>query len=93
MKKCSIAYGGGDKATSPFLNPEVDESEYNNEMYGGQKLRENLSLTSVGMIETRAPIGGGKGCIRACMIHLEKEGRIKNVFKNPFRKRKPWKLS
>ncbi len=35
---------------------------------------------------------GAKGCIRACMVHLEEQGRVKNAFKEPFRRRKPWKL-
>ncbi len=35
---------------------------------------------------------GARGCIRACMIHLEEEGRITKTFKNPFRKRKPWRI-
>ena len=35
-------------------------------------------------------ICGGRGCIRACMIHLEKTKRIKNVFHNEFRKRPLW---
>ncbi len=35
---------------------------------------------------------GARGCIRACMIHLEETGRISRTFKNPFRKRKPWKI-
>ena len=35
-------------------------------------------------------IEGGRGCIRACMIHLEKQGKLKNRFKEPFRKRKTW---
>lgn len=37
-------------------------------------------------------IEGARGCIRACMIHLEQTGKIKNTFKNPFRKKAPWKL-
>jgi len=37
-------------------------------------------------------LGGARGCIRACMIHLEKQGKVKNTFKSPFRRRKPWKL-
>lgn len=37
-------------------------------------------------------IGGSRGCTRACMIHLEQQGKLKNVFKQPFRRRKPWKL-
>jgi len=40
-----------------------------------------------------AAIEGGRGCIRACMIHLEETGKIKNTFKTPFRKRKPWRLA
>ena len=35
-------------------------------------------------------ICGGRGCIRACMIHLEKTQRIKNLFHNDFRKRPLW---
>ena len=37
-------------------------------------------------------ICGAKGCIRECMIHLEETKRIGNQFKNPFRKRRPWKI-
>jgi ferredoxin len=37
-------------------------------------------------------ICGGRGCIRACMIHLEQTGRIVNIFKSPFRKRESWRL-
>jgi len=35
-------------------------------------------------------ICGGRGCIRACMINLEKRGVVENKFKTPFRRRKPW---
>jgi hypothetical protein len=30
--------------------------------------------------------------MRECYIHLEKKGVLKNKFKNPFRKNKPWKI-
>ena len=43
------------------------------------------------IIYSRA-IEGARGCIRACMIHLEKEGRIKNKFRTSFRARKPWSM-
>lgn len=36
---------------------------------------------------------GARGCMRACMIHLEEQGKIKNAFKDPFRVRKPWRMS
>lgn len=29
-------------------------------------------------------------CSRACLVHLEKSGKIKNTFANEFRKRSPW---
>ncbi len=35
---------------------------------------------------------GARGCIRACMIHLEEKGVLKNKFERPFRTRKPWRL-
>lgn len=39
-----------------------------------------------------AAICGARGCMRACMIHLEEQGRLENRFRNPFRRRKPWRL-
>jgi ferredoxin len=35
---------------------------------------------------------GGCGCIRECMIHLEQRGVLKNEFKEPFRRKPPWRL-
>ncbi|MFO8081269.1 MAG: hypothetical protein R6V07_13340 [Armatimonadota bacterium] len=37
-------------------------------------------------------ICGSRGCMRACMIHLEERDAIENTFENRFRIRKPWKL-
>lgn len=35
-------------------------------------------------------VEGACGCIRACMIHLEERGKLKNVFENKFRTRPSW---
>ncbi len=35
---------------------------------------------------------GAGGCIRACMMSLEKSGRIEATYNEPFRKRPAWKL-
>jgi ferredoxin len=35
-------------------------------------------------------ICAGRGCIRACMVHLEERGVLRNEFETPFRRRKPW---
>ena len=36
---------------------------------------------------------GAKGCIRACMDALEKSGKIKNTFKNPFYRKQGWTMT
>lgn len=35
---------------------------------------------------------GAKGCIRACMIQLEKRGIIESQYHNDFRQREPWTM-
>ena len=37
-------------------------------------------------------ICGARGCQRACFIHLEEQGKLRNKFHHPFRIRKPWRL-
>ncbi|MFW6438174.1 MAG: hypothetical protein ACOCZ7_04085 [Armatimonadota bacterium] len=37
-------------------------------------------------------IAGSKGCTRACMIHLEEQGKLGNTFKTPFRRKPLWKV-
>ena len=37
-------------------------------------------------------ICGARGCTRACMISLEARGVLKNKFKEPFRRRRPWQV-
>ena len=38
-------------------------------------------------------ICGGRGCIRACLDHLERTGRIATTFRSPFIERPRWKLN
>ncbi len=47
------------------------------------------------MLETTGyfAVCGAKGCIRACMMHLEKTGRIEQTFENEFRRRPEWELN
>lgn len=37
-------------------------------------------------------IEGGSGCIRACMMHLEAQGKLKNKFHEKFRRRPAWSV-
>ena len=86
LLKCSCGYTGGVKETNPFWLGDHDP-EWSKQMDGGYKFTKWR-----GIFGNNPAIEGGRGCIRACMIHLEETGRIKNTFKNPFRKRKPWRL-
>jgi ferredoxin len=42
------------------------------------------------LYRTGQAICGGRGCLRACMMSLEKRGVVKNKFHSEFRRRKPW---
>lgn len=92
--RCSIAYTGGTSETSPFLPPGLDLDELLKEGFeGGQKLRGTpFFAASQYSFHHNPAIEGARGCMRACMIHLEQTGKIKAQFKNPFRKRKTWVL-
>jgi hypothetical protein len=37
-------------------------------------------------------VEGARGCMRDCMIHLEKQGKLINRFHHPFRRRPAWQL-
>ena len=37
-------------------------------------------------------IAGSKGCTRACMIHLEQQGKLGNKFQTPFRRKPLWRM-
>jgi ferredoxin len=37
-------------------------------------------------------ISGSKGCTRACMVHLEEQGKLGNEFHTPFRRKPLWKV-
>lgn len=84
IPKCTYGYTGGVKSTNPFLPEDADEEEY-------IKGKKYIKWYGAGFGHNPA-IEGGRGCIRACMIHLEEKGVLKNQFKSPFRKRKPWVL-
>ena len=78
---CGYVHRGDDPRYSPFWNGSEKEGEqpgYNKFTYNRFR---HLSIC------------GGRGCIRACLDHLEKSGRIEAKFKTPFIARKRWKLN
>jgi ferredoxin len=78
---CAHVHRGDDPRYSPFWNGTEKEGEspsYNQFVY--HRFR-HLSICV------------GRGCLRACLDHLEKTGRIEKEFKTPFVQRPRWKLN
>jgi epoxyqueuosine reductase len=40
-----------------------------------------------------AALCGSKGCVRACLDHLDRKGVLSRKFSHPFRDRKPWRIA
>ena len=79
--KCSVVHGGRDPRYSPFWNGSEAEGEqpsYNK--FVDHRFRHR-------------GICVGRGCLRACLDHLEKTGRIEAQFKTPLIRRERWKLN
>lgn len=90
VTKCSIAYRGGAPEYNPFMKPGADPASWQGEYTGGAVLQQQVGVPTVTFVN--GAIEGARGCVRACMIHLEETGRVTNQFENPFRRRKPWRL-
>jgi len=58
-------------------------------------LREKVPYINAGQESFHHPgaICGGRGCIRACLAHLDKKGVLTHKFKTPFREKKQWNLA
>ena len=87
---CDIAFRGGEIADDD--DPVAD---YTEPMYG-HKIKPS-SITPFrhkpkSVYNTGQAICGGAGCMRACLVNLEKRGVLSNKFKKPFRTSKPWKV-
>jgi len=85
-KKCSRFFWGASKEFNPFIVTEEDEKGFAQPVGQAQRYKVGPTYGYGRALE------GARGCIRACMVHLEEKGVLKNVFKQPFRKRKPWRL-
>jgi ferredoxin len=101
-ERCMLAYTGGNKEFNPFLPPNFIEIDFEKidgkgagyarpEFQALQSIPYNAS--SLYTFHHLGAIEGARGCIRACMMHLEEEGRIKNIFNEKFRKREAWRLN
>ena len=85
-KDCSRYFCGASEEHNPFMVNEKDQAGFQQPVSQGQQYKIGPTYDYGRALE------GARGCIRACMIHLEEQGKLSNKFEKPFRIRKPWKL-
>jgi ferredoxin len=87
LEKCSIGFRGGEF---------VEEGETGEYMPGRDDIKPGPGAPfyrkPANVYIHGEAIGGSKGCMRACMMHLEEQGKIGNKFKTPFRRKKLWSV-
>ena len=86
FKLCSRYFCGASKEYNPFMVTPEDEKGFAQDVGGG-----NYKIGA--LLEHGRALEGARGCIRACMVHLEQRGKLKNKFVSSFRRSKPWKLA
>ena len=79
--KCAVVHRGDDPRFSPFWNGTEKDGEGPSYSRFLQHRFRHLA-TCV-----------GRGCLRACLDHLEKTGRISTQYHTPFIERERWKLN
>ncbi|MFO7956675.1 MAG: (4Fe-4S)-binding protein [Candidatus Brocadiia bacterium] len=89
LEACDMAFRGG------VVDDDVsDEESYNT--WHGHNTRPGwwspFESKPPNLYEYGKAICGARGCMRACMIHLEERGVLENTFKQPFRRRQPWRV-
>ncbi|MDH7569703.1 MAG: hypothetical protein QHJ73_08970 [Armatimonadota bacterium] len=83
---CSRYFCGASEEHNPFMVSEADRAGFQQEVGKAQQYKVPPMYVYGRALE------GASGCIRACMVHLEEQGKLQNRFKAPFRRAKPWKL-
>ncbi|MGC9319895.1 MAG: 4Fe-4S binding protein [Armatimonadota bacterium] len=102
--QCFHGYMGSVRETNPFLPPdaydEIDGVDPEAIMAGRAQLTPEQTLRVQRVLRRyygasagyNSALCGGRGCLRACMVHLEETGVLSKQFRTPFRRRKPWRL-
>ena len=99
--QCAAYYLGANRSKNPFMPPDAYEDLPDRKaimsgeaMLSAQEARAVLDRTYFYPPIKHGYIASicGKACDRACYIHLEEQGKLKNSFTSKFRKRQDWML-
>jgi hypothetical protein len=83
---CSRHFCGASEEFNPFMITDADREGFAQEVGAAQRYKVGPTYDYGRALE------GARGCIRACMIHLEEQGKLSNKFDRPFRRRPEWRL-
>jgi len=83
---CSRYFCGAAEEHNPWMVTEEDREGFQQPVGAAQRYKVGPTYDYGRALE------GASGCIRACMIHLEQQGKLDNKFQTPFRRRKPWRI-
>ncbi len=90
-RACDIAFRGGIPT-----NEDIPEDERYMEDWGGDKIKRApwtpFMKKPRNLYNTGQAVCGGRGCVRECMIQMEKRGVLENKFQDKFRRRTPWSV-
>jgi epoxyqueuosine reductase len=99
---CFHGYMGSNRATNPFLPDDAFDgfAEAAQILAGEARLTPEQTLEVQRVLRDyygasagyNSAVCGGRGCLRACMVHLEERGVLSYQFNAPFRRRTPWQL-
>jgi epoxyqueuosine reductase QueG len=99
--QCAAYYLGANMSQNPFMPPDAfaDEPDRLKIIAGEAKLTPERAREIIDQIIFYPPIKQayvssicGKACDRACYVHLEEKGVLRNSFHSKFRKREEWRL-
>lgn len=86
-QRCSVYFRGGE------ILPEGQKGEYlSNRDDVGPGPWSPFPRKPANVYIHGEAIAGAKGCMRACMIHLESQGKLGNQFQTPFRRKPLWRV-
>ena len=99
--QCSVYYNGANGTKNPFMPPDA-LADFDNrlEIIAGEaqvtpetarKILDKLYFYPPAQHAYQCSICG-KACQVECYVHLEEKGVLKKKFREPFRKREPWKF-
>ena len=100
--QCAAYYMGANRSKNPYMPPDAYEDLPDRlaVMCGEAQLTPGHAREVIDRTFFYPPIKHGyvssicgRACDRACYIHLEENGKLKNAFAKPFRKRADWRLS